>query len=155
MNNFERLEQDAYEKNIGVDIVQFRSKRIKGLYCNGNIAINKSLKTTTERYCVLSEELGHYDTSVGDIITLDTREKCKQEHQARFYAYNSLIGLHGLIDAFEHGCHGRTEIAEFLEVTEEYLADAIDCYRNKYGVYTIFDNYIIYFIPNLAVGKIF
>ena len=36
-------------------------------------------------------------------------------------------------------------------MTEEYLQECIDCYRDKYGICTEIDNYIIYFIPNLAV----
>ena len=47
--------------------------------------------------------------------------------------------------------HLASEIAELLDVTEEYLQECIDCYRDKYGVYTEVDNYVIYFIPNLAV----
>ncbi len=68
--------------------------------------------------------------------------------------YNHSIGLLGLIRAYEHGCKDKYEIAEYLDVTEEYLEDCINCYRNKYGVYKIVDNYIVYFIPNLTVFKI-
>ena len=64
-----------------------------------------------------------------------------------------MIGLHGIIDAFNAGCQSRHEIADFLEVTEEFLQEAIDCYRDKYGICTTIDNYVIYFIPNLAVGE--
>lgn len=35
--------------------------------------------------------------------------------------------------------------------TEKHLQEAIDCYTGKYGECTTVDNYIIYFIPNLAV----
>ena len=35
--------------------------------------------------------------------------------------------------------------------TEKHLQEAIDCYKGKYGECTTVDNYIIYFIPNLAV----
>lgn len=78
----------------------------------------------------------------------------KQERQARLWGYNHSIGLLGLIRAYEHGCKDKYEIAEYLDVTEEYLEDCINCYRNKYGVYKIVDNYIVYFIPNLTVFKI-
>ena len=57
------------------------------------------------------------------------------------------------VDAYEHGCTNRYETAEYLEVTEEFLEECISCYREKYGVCKIVDNYIIYFIPNLAVFK--
>lgn len=126
----------------------------KGRIKNNRIAIRKVL-TTIEKKCILAEELGHHYTSVGD-ITMQTKNEHynrKQERQARLYSYNKLIGLNGIIQAFEHGCKGRSEIAEYLEITEEYLNDAIECYRNKYGVYTTCDNYIIYFIPSLMVGK--
>lgn len=39
----------------------------------------------------------------------------KQELQARLYGYNKLIGLQGLINAFEHNCTNLYETAEFLE----------------------------------------
>ena len=38
-------------------------------------------------------------------------------------------------------------MAEYLDVTEEYLEEAIDCYKAKYGLYVSIDNYIIYFEP--------
>ena len=75
----------------------------------------------------------------------------KQERQARLWGYNKLIGLTGIVKAFQAGCHDRHEIAERLEVTEEYLQECIDCYRDKYGVCTEVDNYTVFFIPNLAV----
>ena len=46
-------------------------------------------------------------------------------------------------------------MAEYLDVTEDYLEEALACYRSKYGVYTVVDNYAIYFIPNIAVAKRF
>ena len=41
---------------------------LKGLYYAGSIGIDKNLKTTKEKACVLAEELGHYHTSSGDIL---------------------------------------------------------------------------------------
>ena len=66
---------------------------------------------------------------------------------------NRLIGLMGIIHAFNAGCQNKYEIADFLDVTEEYLEECISCYRDKYGVYTTVDNYVIYFIPYLTVIK--
>lgn len=45
-------------------------------------------------------------------------------------------------------------MAEYLDVTEAFLADAIERYRSKYGVFTTLDNFIIYFEPNLTVTEI-
>jgi hypothetical protein len=38
-----------------------------------------------------------------------------------------------------------------LDVTEEFLKDALECYREKYGISTGIDGYIIVFEPTLAV----
>ena len=88
----------------------------------------------------------HY-TSSGDILDQDNIMKQKQEYRARLYGYNLKIGLTGLISAYEAGCRNLYEVAEFLDATEEYLKDAIDCYHAKYGQYTAVDNYVIYFEP--------
>ena len=125
-----------------------------GRIYKNRIAISKKLRTTTEKACVLSEELGHHYTSVGCILDQADSQNRKQERQARLWAYNKQIGLRGLIRAYEHGCRSRHEIAEFLEVTEEFLQNAIDCYRDKYGICASVDDYYIMFIPNLMVGKI-
>lgn len=124
-----------------------------GRIYNNRIAIHKGLDTQTEKACVLAEELGHYHTSVGNILDMSVLANRKQERQARLWAYNKLIGLTGLIRAYEHGCKDKFEIAEYLDVTEEYLEDCIDCYRDKYGEYKIVGNYTIYFIPNLMIFK--
>ena len=86
---------------------------------------------------------------------MESIQNRKQERQARLHGYNRLIGLAGLIEAYEHGCQNRYEIAEFLEVTEEFLEECISCYRDKYGIYKGIDNYVIYFIPHLIVFKKF
>lgn len=154
MNAYERLEDEACKDSIDVVDYRFNSDRIKGLYCDGTVAINQNLKTTTQKADVLAEELGHHYTTVGNILDLSDSQNRKQERQARLWAYNKRIGLYGLIRAFEHGCKSRHEVAEYLEVTEEFLQDAIECYRNKYGTSITVDGYYIMFIPNLMIGKI-
>lgn len=152
MNTYECLQDEACEDGIDVIDYTFHSNRIKGLYCDGVVAIREDM-TIPEKACVLAEELGHHHTSVGNILDMGISANRKQERQARLHGYNHLIGLTGLINAYEHGCTNRYETAEYLDVTEEFLEECISCYREKYGVYKIVDNYIIYFIPNLAVFK--
>lgn len=116
------------------------------------IAINRALPTQAEKSCVLAEEIGHHCTSSGDILDQTDIMNRKQEYRARFYGYNLKIGLTGLIRAYEAGCRNFFEMAEFLDATEEYLKEAIQCYKSKYGICTAVDNYIIYFEP-FAVMK--
>ena len=152
INTYEALLDEA--NDIGLTVkekpLKYNNGRIKG----SRIAIRQDITTTAEKSCVLAEELGHYYTTVGDILDQSKPESRKQERQARFWAYNKQIGLIGLVRAFEHGCQNRFEIAEYLEVTEEFLEECIECYRNKYGICKQVDNYLIYFIPQLAVMKL-
>lgn len=123
-----------------------------GLIKGNRIAIRKDIETQKEKSCVLAEEIGHDRTSYGDILNQSDIMNRKQEYRARFYGYNLKIGLTGLIRAYEAGCRNLYEMAEFLDATEEYLREAIQCYRSKYGICVAVDNYIIYFEP-LAVMK--
>ena len=152
---YDEMEQYAYREGIDIDYVDFNSQRIKGLYCDGSIAINQNIETTTERACVLAEELGHFHTSTGNILDLCDVANRKQERRARLWAYNKQIGLIGIIRAFEAGCRNRYEMAEFLEVTERFLQDALDTYRQKYGDAIAIDNYMILLEDGLSVVKVF
>lgn len=118
-----------------------------GLLNGRRIAIRKNIATQAEKSCVLAEELGHHYTSSGDILDQTDVMNQKQEYRARLYGYNLKIGLTGLIRAYEAGCRNLYEMADFLDATEEYLKEAIQCYRSKYGVCTAVDNYVIYFEP--------
>lgn len=151
MNNYEQLINE-YDDKICVIEKHFKSKA-KGLCKGSKIGISKDIETSAEKTCVLAEELGHHHTSVGNILDLSEVQNRKQERQARLWAYNKQIGLLGLVRAYEHSCSSAHEIAEFLEVTEEFLHEAIECYRNKYGICANIDNYTIYFIPQLTVMK--
>ena len=147
--NYETLLDEAVNNGLIVKEKPLKSSdgRIKG----NKIAIRQDIKTTVEKSCVLAEELGHYHTTVGDITDLSDPKNRKQERQARFWGYNKLIGLTGIVNAYKRGCQDIHEMAEFLDVTEEYLKEAIDCYRDKYGVCTTIDNYTVFFIPYLTV----
>ena len=152
MNTFEELEDVAYQDGVDVLNYRFESNNIKGLYCDGVIAIREDM-TIPEKTCALAEELGHHETSVGNILDMSSAANRKQERQARLHGYNRLIGLIGIVHAFNAGCQNKYEIADFLDVTEEYLQECINCYQSKYGICTTVDNYVIYFVPYLTVTE--
>ncbi|MFQ9811247.1 MAG: hypothetical protein ACLRYB_18370 [Segatella copri] len=43
-----------------------------GLYADGCAWINKDMKSN-RKYCILAEEIGHYETSVGNILDQEKR----------------------------------------------------------------------------------
>jgi len=120
--------------------------RIKGK----RIAIRQNMPEI-KKACVLAEELGHYHTSAGNILDQSNILNRKQELHARLWAYNKQIGLTGLLGAYKHGCRNQYEVAEFLNVTEKFLSDALKTYKTKYGVQVTIDNYVIYFEPHIGV----
>lgn len=146
---YEELLQNAAEHSLTVKEKPLKAYdgRIKG----NRIAIRKDIKTEKEKACVLAEELGHYHTTSGDILAQETQSDQKQEHKARLWAYNRLVGLRGIIDGFNAGCKSRYELAEHLGVSEQFLQEAVDCYKGKYGNYTAIDNYVVFFEPTLGV----
>ena len=151
MNDLERLEQKAYEENIKIDYVSFKSKNIRGLYCDGSIAINSDLLTTASKADVLAEELGHYYTTSGNIINTKSASNQKQERAARLWGFNDRIGLTGIINAFKAHCENTHDIAEYLNVTEATLTEALEYYRQIYGTGTMVDKYFLQFEPNLQI----
>lgn len=152
MTKYETLLENASDAGVIVDETShFCGTKIKGLYLDKHIAISKDIGTDTEKACILAEELGHHYTATGNILDQSTVENRKQEMRGRIVAYNKLVGLRGIVDAYLHHCQSISESAEYLEVTEEFLIDSLTYYRNKYGVYTKLDNYVIVFEPNIAV----
>lgn len=148
MITYEQLLKEADNKGL---ITKEKNLLVsKGRIKGNRIAIKRDM-STTEKGCVLAEELGHYYTTSGNILDQSFASNRKQEHIARMWAYNKLIGLRGIINAYNAGCTNKYEFAEFLNVTVEFLEEAIKKYTDKYGVCTMLDNYIIYFIPNLGV----
>lgn len=151
---YEELLTDADQEGVDVIYHNFNSDRIKGLYCDGTIALSDNIPTTAGRSCILAEELGHYHTSYGNIINQDFTSNRKQEYRARLWSYNKLIGLSGIVSAYKAGCRNTHEVAEHLEITEEFLTEALTCYRSKYGICTKLDNYVIYFEPAIGVFEL-
>lgn len=146
MNKTDQIKLEAH--SLGVDVVDwdFKDTKIKGLYCDGTIALNSKL-TNKEQAAVLAEELGHHLTAAGDILDQSVTANRKQEHRGRIWAYNRLIGLTGILRAYKIGCRNRYEIAECLDVPEDILQEALNYYHHKYGICTNLDNYVIYFEP--------
>lgn len=150
LNAYEKLLLEAESKGLVVKEkpLKYNDGRIKG----NKIAIRQNINTQLEKSCVLAEELGHHYTSAGNILDQTRTENIKQELKARMWAYNKQIGLGGIIDAYKQGCRNFHEMADHLDVTEEFLKDALEAYRSKYGHYVIVDNYTIYFEPYLSVA---
>lgn len=148
---YEKLVKECEKEDIEVLDIDLGDD-LKGSYCDNTIAINKRIATNKEKACVLCEELGHYHTSTGDILDQSDINNRKQERIARSWGYRKLIGIIDLIDAYKQGITNRFELAEYLDVTEEFIDECLKYYREKYGLFYEIDEYVVYFEP-LGVFK--
>ena len=128
MNKYENL---LYEYGDELDISEHDMKN-KGLYADETVWINKKLPTK-EKACILAEEIGHYKTTVGDILQQEDISDVKQESKARAWAYDKLVPIDELKRAFDAGCRSTYEIAEYLDIDEGFLKESLDHYTAKHG----------------------
>ncbi len=147
MNTREKLLQEAVDNNIKVVKFDFAGTRIKGLYCDNCIAIDENINRLCEGNAILCEEMGHHFTCCGDILDQTNTGNRKQEYHGRVWGYNKAVGLTGIVECFKRGYRCLYEMADYLEISEEYLLEALNCYKSKYAPCTQIDNYIIYFDP--------
>ena len=110
---------------------------------NGNNILIKSDLTENEKTCILAEELGHYYTSSGNILDQSNINNRKQEKVARKWAVNKLFNIDMLIEACKQGYETLYDMAEYFNVTEKFLLEAIEVFKQKYGSCYKSNNYTI------------
>nr|DAI85670.1 MAG TPA: IrrE protein [Caudoviricetes sp.] len=118
----------------------------KGFYDNGVILIDKNL-SDAKKLEILSEELAHHEITYGNILNEQDIQNKKYELKARRLANEKIISLEGIIEAFLQGIHNLYELANFFEVTESFVLQSIEHYKQKYGYSTRCGKYVIQFEP--------
>lgn len=153
MNRIEKLM--AEHSNIKFTFTPNLPEHLSGLVYEDNqeIFINNNNEQATQ-YTTLLEELAHYETGSGEIIDQDSQEKRKQETQARSIAYTEAVPLSSLIECFYDGIWSVPEIADHLDVTNEFLLEAIQNYRSKRGLVFREGNYFIDLRRNVNITRI-
>lgn len=117
-----------------------------GIYNDGVILIDKN--TSSEKKLeILAEELAHHEITHGNIINQKDIQNKKYELKARRLAYEKLISLKDLIDAYLQGINNLYELANFFEVTEKFILETLEHYKQKHGYSVYCDGYIIQFEP--------
>lgn len=147
---YEELLIEAYK--LDIDVKEKPLKSTNGLCVGNRIAIEDKL-SNNEKHCTLAEEMGHYKLTVGNITDQTKLENRKQEIVARRWGYEKLVGVMDLIKAYEHGCWSRYEIAEYLNVTEEFLDNVLNYYSCRYPDGCSIDRYWLDFDNGLNIFK--
>ena len=96
----------------------------------------------------VSEEIGHYLTSVGDISDTDKLENRKQEQKARDVGATLIVSPQDLLDCYKAGMVTYWECADFLEVSMEVLERAVNVYSRSCNGKLKYKHYTFYFCAN-------
>lgn len=143
MDKYEKLEYIAQDIKINKLVMPYG---LDGFYYTNNIYMDENL-SYKESVEVLAEEIGHHFTSTGNILDYKNTANMKQEIKARRFGYELVMSLDDIIEMWKLGLHNLYEFAEHLEVTQSYVLNAIDHYKQKYGISTIHGDYLIKFEP--------
>lgn len=146
MSNYENLISLAHSKGINVIESDLGIDKPFGK-CIGNLIIINNRVNECEKLCVLYEELGHFNLTVGDITDQSDLNNRKQEYIARRWSYEKLITPDAIINGILSGANNLYELSEILEITENFLIEAINHYKKKYGIYYVGKTHLLTFEP--------
>ena len=133
-------------KHIPIDDGIALKGDFEGLYDNGVILIDKNLSETRKAE-VLYEELAHHKLTYGNILDQSKDINRKFENYARRYGYEAALPLHIIVEAHNYGVNNLYELAEYVQLSEEYIVEILKHYKNKYGIGTHYGEYLITFDP--------
>ena len=114
-----------------IDIDYFPMKKVVSISTFDSVAIDvRKINSTAEETTILGHELGHCMTgSFYQIRTLETKER--MEYRANKWAFQMLIPCRDLNEAFENGITETYELAEYFNVTEDFIRKAVFYYKTQ------------------------
>ena len=127
---YEDLKNYAEDQGLRVVEKDFKSKRLNGL-CKGKIIGIKRELPTVAKKCVLAEEMGHVYTTYGNILDQRNANNMKQEYRAKVWAYEKLVPIENIRFALMDGYNQYYDMADYLDVSIEFLIEAVEYYRSK------------------------
>ncbi|HDE9965012.1 TPA: ImmA/IrrE family metallo-endopeptidase [Staphylococcus aureus] len=124
----------------------------KGFYSDDLILIDKKL-SDAEKLENLFEELAHHKLTYGNILDQSKDINRKFENYAKRHGYEAALPLRIIIEAHHYGVSNLYELAEYVQLSEEYILEAIEQYKKIYGIGTHYGEFSITFEP-LRVFKL-
>ncbi len=141
----ELLEQEIFDSGLSLFEMPLAGD-IEGVLIDNNIVID-SASPALKKNRVLRHELEHYYTCPYNLLKAPKALQDKMEHIAHRRTVAKLVPINSLIAAHENGLRCPWEIAESLEVDEEFLLFALDTYHSVYGYNFKYRGYLINFKP--------
>ncbi|MDU2083779.1 MAG: toxin, partial [Staphylococcus epidermidis] len=63
------------------------------------------------------------------------------------HGYEAALPLRIIVEAHNYGVSNLYELAEYVQLSEEYIVEILKHYKNKYGIGTHYGEYLITFDP--------
>lgn len=126
--------------------------RLGGL-CKNNVIYINQLLNMYNKHSVLAEEIGHYETTYGDITDQSIVRNRQLENVARRWAYRKIVSLDKIIECYLEGHTTLYDMCNHLEITPTFLKKSIDYYIMRFGVCKTHGEYVVSFEP-LNVQKL-
>ncbi len=154
LNEFEVMEQFAYDNDIKLLSDSLPADLLGFYYANTayglkTITLNSRLQTAAEKTCVMAEEIEHYITTPMNLFSAPKPLQNKFERIAKLNATKRLIPFDKLIEAHRRYIKCPYELADFLNVTVEFLDQGIALYKEHYNGWAAYKGFFINFDPFL------
>ena len=141
-------------RTMGLKVHEEKMSCHDGLLIGKDIILREDIPTSAKKTDVLVEEIAHSELTVGNILDQTDANNRRQERKARLRAAEMQVPLQGIVDAFRAHCRSSYETAEFLDVSEDTLREALELYRQVYGAAASVDGCIVRFEPRLSVYEV-
>jgi len=133
MNRFEEFENEASILDIEVIDIDIPVTGMNAAYLNLSGTARIFLRnrgTIRERACWIAEELGHHHTGQKQVLGYRSVDDWRAEARARRWAHMRLLTPDAICTAARN-TDDMFEIAEVLDVSEEFLRESIDDFQSK------------------------
>ena len=96
------------------------------------IALNKSLiETAAEEKSYLIHEFGHFNTASYYTFNTKYELRCQKEYRANRWAVHEYLPADELLAAVSKGFTETYQLAEYFDVTEDFIRTALNIYRRE------------------------
>ena len=121
-----------YAENHNIDIDYLPLRDTKALSIPGGIALNSNkLKTLSELTEYIAHELGHQATCSFYKVNSKFETRTRMEERATRWAVEQLIPSEDLINAFKKGYTEVWQLAEYFDMSEDFIRDVIRVHKAK------------------------
>lgn len=152
ITDYEHLEQFAFDNDVMI-LSNSLPKEMDGYYYSNteynikSITLSDKIETTAHKTCVLAEEIEHYITTPFNLFEMPKALQDRYERIAKLNATQRLMPIEKLIRADKKGVCDQYELADFLNLTVDFVTNGLTLYRDYYGISKRHLNYTVYFIP--------